>query len=43
MVGGTWLPQHNLGRVVVILALAFILLVLWLPIAETFYWSLFVR
>jgi ABC-type sugar transport system permease subunit len=43
MVGGTWLPKHNLGRVVIVLALVFILLVLWLPIGETFYWSLFVR
>jgi multiple sugar transport system permease protein len=43
MVKAIWLPKHNLGRVVIIAALIFILLVLWLPIAETFYWSLFIR
>jgi ABC-type sugar transport system permease subunit len=43
MVKEAWLPKHNLGRVVIISSLIFILLVLWLPIGETFYWSLFVR
>ena len=43
MVKYPWLPRHQMGRVVIISALLFILLVLWLPISETFYWSLFVR
>jgi ABC-type sugar transport system permease subunit len=32
-----------MGRVVLLLSFLFILLVLWYPISETFYWSLFVR
>lgn len=43
MAATSWLPRHLMGRVVIISALIFILLILWLPIGETFYWSLFVR
>ena len=39
----SWLPQHTLGRVVLFAALFFVILVLWFPISETFYWSFFVR
>jgi ABC-type sugar transport system permease subunit len=43
MVAENWLPKHTLGRVILFLALAFMILVIWLPIAETFFWSFFVR
>ncbi|MEM7029229.1 MAG: hypothetical protein AAF629_06665, partial [Chloroflexota bacterium] len=38
-----WLPKHMMGRVVIILALFYIIVLLWIPIAETFYWSFFIR
>ncbi len=38
-----WLPKHTMSRIVLFSALAFILLVIWFPISEMFYWSLFVR
>ncbi len=43
MTTGNWLPKHTMGRVTLFLALAFILFVIWFPIGETFFWSLFVR
>jgi len=43
MVQTTWLPKHTLGRTVIFVAFVFIILVLWLPIGETFYWSFFIR
>lgn len=36
-----WLPKHTLGRIVLFSAFLFMLLMIWLPIAEMFYWSLF--
>ncbi len=39
----TWLPRHFLGRLVLFLSMLFMLLVIWFPIFEMFYWSLFVR
>jgi ABC-type sugar transport system permease subunit len=38
-----WLPKHTMGRVVLVLALAFMVLMFWLPIIEMFYWSFFVK
>jgi len=38
-----WLPKQALGRGVIVFALVFIIVVLWLPISETFYLSFFVR
>ena len=38
-----WLPEHTLGRIVVVFGVAFILIVLWFPIAETFFWSFYVK
>ena len=38
-----WLPKHPLGRIVILLALAFMGLMIWLPIAEMFYWSFYVK
>jgi ABC-type sugar transport system permease subunit len=39
----SWLPKHTLGRVVLLLSLLFILLLMWLPILEMFYWSFFIK
>lgn len=39
----SWLPKHTLGRVVLLVSLVFIVLLMWLPIAEMFYWSFFVK
>lgn len=39
----SWLPKHTLGRVVLLLSLLFIGLLMWLPIAEMFFWSFFVK
>ena len=39
----SWLPKHTMGRVVLLLSLLFILLLMWFPILEMFYWSFFVK
>lgn len=39
----SWLPRHTFGRVILAVAAIFIVLVIWLPIAETFLWSFFIR
>ncbi len=39
----TWLPKHMLGRVTLLLALVFIILFMWVPILEMFFWSFFVK
>ncbi|MEM7133733.1 MAG: sugar ABC transporter permease [Chloroflexota bacterium] len=38
-----FLPKHLMGRIVLVFALAFMLIMIWIPIAEMFYWSLFVK
>ncbi|HXF60897.1 MAG TPA: sugar ABC transporter permease [Caldilineaceae bacterium] len=38
-----WLPKHTMGRIVLIAAFAFMTVMLWIPILETFYWSFFVK
>jgi len=38
--GQRWLPGHVFGRAVLAAAVLFFLVVIWLPIAETFAWSL---
>lgn len=38
-----WLPKNSMGRIVILAALIFIIIVLWLPIGETFYWGFFIR
>ena len=43
MVMERWLPKHNMGRIVLIAALTFMLLMIWFPIAEMFYWSFFIK
>lgn len=39
----SWLPKHTLGRAVLLLSLIFIILLMWLPIGEMFFWSFFVK
>lgn len=39
----SWLPKHPMGRVVLFVSLGFILLLMWFPIGEMFYWSFFVK
>jgi len=39
----TWLPKHRMGRIVIIAALLFMGGMIWFPIAETFFWSFFVK
>ncbi|MEZ4661643.1 MAG: sugar ABC transporter permease [Caldilineaceae bacterium] len=39
----TWLPKHTMGRIVLFGALAFMLIMLWIPIGEMFLWSFFVK
>lgn len=43
MITERWLPKHPMGRIVLISSLAFVLLMIWFPIVEMFYWSLFVK
>jgi ABC-type sugar transport system permease subunit len=43
MYSESWLPKHTLGRAVLFTSLAFIFLLIWLPILEMFYWSFFVK
>jgi ABC-type sugar transport system permease subunit len=38
-----WLPKHPMGRIVLFCAFLFMLFMLWLPIAEMFYWSFFIK
>lgn len=38
-----WLPKHTFGRIILFGAFAFMALMLWFPILEMFYWSLFVK
>ena len=38
-----WLPKHRMGRIVLLGAFLFIFFMIWLPIMEMFYWSLFVK
>ena len=38
-----FLPKHTMGRLVLLFALAFMLIMIWIPILEMFYWSLFVK
>ncbi|MCL4860400.1 MAG: sugar ABC transporter permease [Caldilineaceae bacterium] len=37
----SWLPKHTMGRVVLALSLLFIVGLMWFPIVEMFYWSVF--
>lgn len=37
----SWLPKHTMGRIVLALALLFIIGLMWFPILEMFYWSVF--
>lgn len=39
----SWLPKHTMGRVVLLLSFLFILVLLWIPILEMFYWSFFIK
>ncbi len=39
----SWLPKHTFGRVVLLAALAFVVVLIWFPILEMFYWSVFVK
>lgn len=39
----SWLPKHTMGRVVLSLSFLFILVLLWIPILEMFYWSFFIK
>lgn len=43
MIVEKWLPKHTMGRIVLLAAFLFMLLMIWLPIAEMFYWSFFVK
>lgn len=43
MITENWLPKHTMGRVVLLGAFLFIFGMIWLPILEMFYWSLFVK
>jgi ABC-type sugar transport system permease subunit len=43
MITERWLPKHTLGRIVLFAAFAFMAIMFWIPILETFYWSLFVK
>jgi ABC-type sugar transport system permease subunit len=43
MTAENWLPKHMMGRIVLAAAFLFILLMIWLPILEMFYWSFFVK
>lgn len=38
-----WLPKHRMGRIVLLGAFLFMFFMIWLPIMEMFYWSLFVK
>lgn len=38
-----WLPKHPMGRIVLFCALAFMTLMLWIPILEMFFWSFYVK
>lgn len=38
-----WLPKHPMGRIVLLVSLAFMGFMIWFPIAEMFYWSFFVK
>lgn len=41
MLTENWLPKHTMGRIVLGGAFLFMLLMIWFPIGEMFYWSLF--
>lgn len=41
MITENWLPKQTLGRVVLLLAFLFMFGMIWFPILEMFYWSLF--
>jgi multiple sugar transport system permease protein len=43
MTAENWLPKHRMGRIVLLGAFLFIFFMIWLPILEMFYWSLFVK
>lgn len=43
MTAENWLPKHTMGRIVLAAAFLFILIMIWLPILEMFYWSFFVK
>src|SRR5688572_2777082 len=43
MTAEKWLPKHTMGRIVLLAAFLFMLLMIWLPIAEMFYWSFHVK
>jgi multiple sugar transport system permease protein len=43
MTAENWLPKHTMGRIVLLAAFLFMLLMIWLPIAEMFYWSFHVK
>ncbi|RIK34976.1 MAG: ABC transporter permease [Chloroflexi bacterium] len=39
----SWFPKHIMGRAVLLLSFLFILVLLWIPILEMFYWSFFIK
>lgn len=39
----SWFPKHTMGRAVLLLSFLFILVLLWIPILEMFYWSFFIK
>lgn len=41
MITENWLPKHTMGRIVLGGAFLFMLLMIWFPISEMFYWSAF--
>lgn len=43
MTAEKWLPKHTMGRLVLASAFLFILVMIWIPILEMFFWSFFVK
>ena len=43
MTTDSWLPKHPMGRIVLALTLLFVILMMWFPIVEMFYWSFFIK
>ncbi|MEM7537673.1 MAG: sugar ABC transporter permease [Chloroflexota bacterium] len=39
----SWLPKHPMGRIVLLLTVLFMGMMIWVPIAEMFVWSFYVK